>query len=179
MSVIDSLWPSDAKWWQRHVSTLAQVMVCFLMAPSHYLSQCWLIISKVQWQSPGAVSQEIPLPSINKIQLKNNFVTFRLNLWDANTLSVWLLWLHVTVASGWLPPHVVMCAVCLLTHCPWGIWLQSQISTFQTHFNDKYLFLWNCYQVNATTPHLSLVFIGSDNGLVSSGNKPLTEPTLT
>ena len=35
---------------------------------------------------------------------------------------------------------------------PWGIWLQSQISKFQTHFNDKYLkyFLWNCYQVNAT-----------------------------
>ena len=44
---------------------------------------------------------------------------------------------------------------------PWGIWLQSQISKFQTHFNDKYLkyFLWNCYQVNATTAHWSLVAI--------------------
>ena len=41
----------------------------------------------------------------------------------------------------------------------------------QTHFNDKYLkcFLWNCYQVNATIPHWSLVNIGSSNGLVPSG----------
>ena len=64
---------------------------------------------------------------------------------------------------------------------PWGIWLQSQISKFQTHFNNKYLkyFLWNCYQVNATTPHWSLVHIGSGNGLVPSGNKPLPEPMLT
>ena len=60
-------------------------------------------------------------------------------------------------------------------------WLQSTISKFQTHFNDKYLqyFLWNCYQVNATTPHWSVVNIGSGNGLVPSANKPLPEPVLT
>ena len=64
---------------------------------------------------------------------------------------------------------------------PWGNWLQSQISKFQTHFNDKYLkhFLWKCYQVNATTPYWSLVNIGSGNGLVPSGNKPLLEPMVT
>ena len=61
-----------------------------------------------------------------------------------------------------------------LTHWPLGIWLQSHISKFQTHFNDKYLkyLLWNCFQVNATTPHWSLVNIGSGNGLVPSGSKP-------
>ena len=32
-------------------STLAQVMACCLTAPSHYLNQCWLIISEVQWHS--------------------------------------------------------------------------------------------------------------------------------
>ena len=64
---------------------------------------------------------------------------------------------------------------------PWGIWLQSQISEFHTHFNDTYLeyFLWNCNQLNATTPHWSLINIGSGNGLVPSGNKPLPEPMLT
>ena len=64
---------------------------------------------------------------------------------------------------------------------PWGIWPQSQISKFQTHFSNKYLkyYLWNCYRVNATTPHWSLVNIGSGNGLVPSGNKPLPEPMLT
>ena len=52
---------------------------------------------------------------------------------------------------------------------PEEIWLQSQITKFQDHFNDKYLMysLWNCYQVNATTPHWSLV------------NKPLPDPMLT
>ena len=52
------------------------------------------------------------------------------------------------------------------------IWLQSQTSKFQTHFNNKYLkyFLWTCYQVNATISHWSLVNIGSGNGLVTSAN---------
>ena len=47
----NSLWPSDAIWLQGSWSTLVQVMVCCLTAPSHYLNQCWLIITKVQWCS--------------------------------------------------------------------------------------------------------------------------------
>ena len=46
---INSLWSSDTIWRQRSGSTLAQVMACCLTAPSHYLNQCWLIISEVQW----------------------------------------------------------------------------------------------------------------------------------
>ena len=45
-------WPSNAIWWHRSVSTLAQVMACCQTAPSHYLNQCWLIISEVLWHSP-------------------------------------------------------------------------------------------------------------------------------
>ena len=48
---INSLRPSDAIWGQRSGSTLAQLMACCLMAPSHYLNQCWLITSKVLWHS--------------------------------------------------------------------------------------------------------------------------------
>ena len=44
---INSLGPIDAIWRQKTGSTLAQVMACCLTAPSHYLNQCWLIISKV------------------------------------------------------------------------------------------------------------------------------------
>ena len=33
-------------------STFAQVMACFLIAPSHYINQCWLLISEVLWHSP-------------------------------------------------------------------------------------------------------------------------------
>ena len=48
---LNSLWQSDAIWQHRFRSTLAQVMACCLTAPSHYLNQCWLIISEVQWHS--------------------------------------------------------------------------------------------------------------------------------
>ena len=39
--------PSDIIRPQGYRSTLAQVMACCLMAPSHYLNQCWLMISAV------------------------------------------------------------------------------------------------------------------------------------
>ena len=51
IQTFNSLWPCDAIWRQRSVSTLAQVMACCLTAPSHYLNQCWLVISEVQWYS--------------------------------------------------------------------------------------------------------------------------------
>ena len=35
-----SLWPCDTIWRHQSWSTLAQVMVCCLTAPSHYLNQC-------------------------------------------------------------------------------------------------------------------------------------------
>ena len=52
---VNSLWPSDTIWRQRSGSTLAQVMACCLTAPSHYLNQCWLIISKVLWHSSEGI----------------------------------------------------------------------------------------------------------------------------
>ena len=48
----NSLWTSDAIWRHRSGSTLAQVMACCLTAPSHYLHQCWLVISKVPLHPP-------------------------------------------------------------------------------------------------------------------------------
>ena len=48
---VNSLWPSDAIWRHSIGSPLAQVMACCLIAPSHYVNQCWLIISKVKWHS--------------------------------------------------------------------------------------------------------------------------------
>ena len=43
--------PGGTIWRHRSGSTLAQVMAWCLMAPSHYLNQCWLLISAVQSQS--------------------------------------------------------------------------------------------------------------------------------
>ena len=40
----NSLWPSGSMWWLISGSTLAQIMVCCLTVPSHYLNQCWLTL---------------------------------------------------------------------------------------------------------------------------------------
>ena len=40
--------------WQGSRSTLAQIMACCLTASSHYLNQCWLMISEVLWHSPDS-----------------------------------------------------------------------------------------------------------------------------
>ena len=49
--MFNSLGPSEAIWWHRSGSTLAQVMACCLTAPSHCLNQRWLMISEVLWHS--------------------------------------------------------------------------------------------------------------------------------
>ena len=49
--LFNSLGPSDVIWRCRSWSTLVQAMACCLTATSHYLNQCWLIISKVLWHS--------------------------------------------------------------------------------------------------------------------------------
>ena len=49
------LWPSDSIWLHRTGSTLAEVMACCLMTPSHYLNQCWCIISRVPWHSSEGI----------------------------------------------------------------------------------------------------------------------------
>ena len=41
----------EAIWRHRAWSTMVYVMTCCLMAPSHYLKQCWLITSAVSRQS--------------------------------------------------------------------------------------------------------------------------------
>ena len=43
----NSLWPNDAICRHKSGSILIQGMACCLMAPSHYLNHCWLIISEV------------------------------------------------------------------------------------------------------------------------------------
>ena len=49
---LNSLWPSDAKLQHLSRSTLAQIMAYCLMAPSHYLNQCWFLMNKVLQHSP-------------------------------------------------------------------------------------------------------------------------------
>ena len=83
----NTLWPRHAIWRHRSGPTLAQVMACCLMAPSHYLTQCWLIINEASDHQLKAISQEIPQPSITKVSLKITYITFHANLPGANELN--------------------------------------------------------------------------------------------
>ena len=47
--LLNSFLLNNAISWHRSRSTLAQVKACCLMAPSHYLNQCWLIINEACW----------------------------------------------------------------------------------------------------------------------------------
>ena len=59
--LLTSLWQSDAIQWHKSRSTLVQVMACCLMAPSHYLNQCWLIISRSSNTNLRTITREIPM----------------------------------------------------------------------------------------------------------------------
>ena len=88
---IDSLRPSDAIWRHRSRSTLAQVMACCLMAPSHYQNQCWLIFSKVQWHPLEGNCTKIAQSLITKI----NNLKFHSNLPVDNELKyIFRPWQH-------------------------------------------------------------------------------------
>ena len=71
----NSLCSSDTLWQHGSGSTLAQVMAWCMMAPSHYLSQCRLIISKVQFRR-----RHHSQPSTTKISLNITHLKCHLNL---------------------------------------------------------------------------------------------------
>ena len=68
----NTLWPSDVIWWHRSGFTLAKVMACCLMAQSHYINQCWLLISEVQWHSNGGT----PTTDTSTINLWNELENY-------------------------------------------------------------------------------------------------------
>ena len=74
--LMNSLWPRDASWWNRSGTTLAQVMVCCLTATSHYLDQCWIIISSAQ--VPHLYKNTSAINHWNK--LENHLLDFHSNL---------------------------------------------------------------------------------------------------
>ena len=90
--LLNSLWPDDAIWRYGTRSTLDQVMACCLMAPSHYVNQCWLIISEVPLLHLRALSLDDVKIQINKIRLKIAVLKWHLVIPGANELisnSVW------------------------------------------------------------------------------------------
>ena len=92
----NSLRPSEAIWQHRSWSTLPQVMGCCLMATSHYVNQCWLIISDyLAGFHRRAVSQWVPklfscVMSLKIILLKLLSHLPEANEWRYNALYRWV-----------------------------------------------------------------------------------------
>ena len=82
----NSLWPGDTIWRQRSGSPLAQVMACCLTAPSHYLNQCWLTISKVEWHSSKGKFTRDTLAIITEIIWKIKYLKWHSNFPGTNEL---------------------------------------------------------------------------------------------
>ena len=81
----NSLWPSYAIWCHRTGATLAQAMACSPTAPSHYLNQCWLIISNVQrHSSEDNFATDSSAINNHNIGFKNVHLKFYSNLYGVN-----------------------------------------------------------------------------------------------
>ena len=85
----------DAIWQHRSRSTLVQAMACCLTAPSHYLNQCWLIISEAFSYSLEGNFTGNPNISILDIIMKgtkpnlltaNEFISFFWDDWPVNEI---------------------------------------------------------------------------------------------
>ena len=73
-------------------STLVQVMACCLTAPSHYLNQCWLIISKVLWHSSEDIImrrfEDTNLPGANELNNRGSTSSRKYLVLDPNLTIV-------------------------------------------------------------------------------------------
>ena len=81
--------------------SLDLIMVCCLMAPSHYKKQCWLIISGVLWNAPeGNFTGMLLLKiSILNISLKIIILNLEPHLSGVNELTHWGWVMHICIGN--------------------------------------------------------------------------------
>ena len=121
-AIINSLWPSDVTWHQRSWSTLVQVMACCLTAPSHYLNQCWFLISDILWHLPSRV--RFPRMNWNEIIFKIILATD--GRWFSCELSLKWRPLDLTVDKSTLVQVIAWCYQ-VTSHYLSPCWLRSML----------------------------------------------------
>ena len=149
--------PSDTTWRHRSGPTLAQVMVCYLPAPSHHLNQCWLTISKVLWHSTESITITKSEDIHNKTSLKIVFLKLHPGLPGNNKLrysrgsavqSHWRRNLIKEMGSLWML-HVLGSVKRLLPH----EWLRF------TRLNDWFSLNGRLQLFEITLAHLTRCFL--------------------
>ena len=115
-NTVNALWPCDAIWRHRTRSTLVQVM-----AASHYLKQCWLIVNEILWHSTQDISSK------NELEWYNFKLTSSRTRWIKHVPLVRYLKLRVRHAPGmpgtffpppWVSDPDIHHGTCV-THVPW------------------------------------------------------------
>ena len=96
------LWPSGVIWWHKSRSTLAQLMACCLMAPSHYLNQCWPIINEFRGIHYKPISQKVLEISIPNMSLKNTLTKLLPHLAGPNELMYSIKWYLLDSLCYWI-----------------------------------------------------------------------------
>ena len=69
------------------------------MPPSHYLNQCWLIISKAQWHSYEDDFTRDIQPSTSQIRKVSIYLRFYYNIPGANVLTHWGRVMHICIGN--------------------------------------------------------------------------------
>ena len=166
-------------------------MACWPLVPNHYLNQCCFISSKVQWHSWEKNHQKYPSHQTLKLALKwhtRNLVQPRRSQWiycsgshalyvlDQNLFIFMVADIEATVSMISSGTGSLAINWLALGRCD----SNSRSVISNTCYGwSSWLFLRYCSEFNATEPFWWYVNIDSGNGLMPSGNKPLTEPMMT
>ena len=90
---LNSLEPSNVIRRWRFCSTMVQVMACSLTAPSHYLNQCYLYISKALWHS----SEDI---IIRRFEDTNQLSKVENYIFEITLRSSWGQWVNSSPSTN-------------------------------------------------------------------------------
>ena len=115
-------WPSDAIWPHRSGSTLAQVMAWCLMAPSHYLNQCWFTISEVLCHSPKSNLTVSARAIILHDEFENHILMPHLP--GVNELTHHIRHIRADLRHGKLFTYICQLPLCSRIHLTNGLWAQ-------------------------------------------------------
>ena len=162
-SSFNSLGPNDAIWRWRSWSTLVQVMAWCLTAPSHYLNQCWLIISKVLRHSSEDIiirrfedTNQKKCLSLSQPQCVARPSWDRLSWWhhQMETISALLtdLWCREFTSHQWIPltkpvmrsfdAFFDLCLNKRLSKQSWGWWFETPSCSLWRYCNDMENWPW-------------------------------------
>ena len=90
-----SSWPGDVIWWYGSRSTLDQIVVCCLVAPSHYLNQWWPIITDGNLTKIFITAEMKPLTSCTGLNVLNWMLSQYHDHFCYYAASSWYILLYV------------------------------------------------------------------------------------